>query len=502
MKHGKLKKLCSALFALCVLVVGAVPAMAVTYNLRADRSTITMPDGQVVPVWGFADDTAGPGSGTVTVPGPQLNVTPGGTLTVTLVNNLPVPVSLVIPGQTISVPASPINDDSVPAIDVPYNPYFPPDTFTAIPPISRVRSFAIEAAANGGTATYNFGTVKTGSFIYESGTSPSVQIPMGLYGALVVGPGATGNAYTPTANNPNTAYDRSQVLLFSDILARYDFGLNPPRFVTMNEDVDLNSRKTTLPYPLTITANNEIKSTLDYQPLYYLINGKSYPDTIAPQPVSSAVGAPTVPGIYAPFGTAGRTLLRIINASGKDLVPTIQGSYQDNADPALSATHSLYPQIIAEDGNLYPYPKQEFAPILPAGKTLDVMIDLTGAAQPGYYTLYDRRLGLTNAGSFPGGMLTFLASWDPTSTNTKIANCSPFKGDINGDGRIDGRDALLALQAVVFNTNIAAVAAGDITPLYNGLPCGGDDGTGNPKTVLSLADALLILQKGIGLNPY
>jgi hypothetical protein len=320
---------------------------------------------------------------------------------------------------------------------------------------------------------------------------------MGLYGALVVGPGATGNAYPPTANNPNTAYDRNQVLLFSDIEARYDFGLN--RFVTLNEDVDLNSRKTPQPYPLTRTANNEIKSTLDYQPLYFLINGKGYPDTIAPQPISTAAGAPTVPGIYAPFGTAGKTLLRIINASGKDLVPTIQGSYQDNADPALSKAHSLYPQIIAEDGNLYPYAKMEFAPILPPGKTLDVMIDLTGAAEPGYYTLYDRRLGLTNAGSFPGGMLTFLASWDPTSANTKIGNCSPFKGDINGDGRIDGRDALLALQAVVFNSYYAA---GDITPLYNGLPCGGDDGTGNPKTVLSLADALLILQKGIGLNPY
>jgi FtsP/CotA-like multicopper oxidase with cupredoxin domain len=500
MKHGNLKKFCSALIALGMLVVGTVPAMAITYNLRADRSTITMPDGQIVPVWGFADDGTTPGSGTVTVPGPQLNVTQGDSLTITLVNNLPVPVSLVIPGQRVIVPASPINDGSVPDIDVPFNPYFPPDPPQgAIPTIDRVRSFTNEAGANGGTVTYNLGTVKTGTFIYESGTSTSVQIPMGLYGALVVGPGATGNAYTPTVNNPNTAYDRSQVLLFSDIEGRYDFSLNPPRFVTLNEDVDLNSLKTPQPYPLTRTASNGIKSTLDYQPLYYMINGRSYPDTIA---LPADPSLPQVPGIYAPFGTAGKTLLRVINASGKDLVPTIQGSYQDNAVPSLSAAHSLYPQIIAEDGNLYPYPKMEFAPILPPGKTLDVLIDLTGAAQPGYYTLYDRRLGLTNAGSFPGGMLTFLASWDPTSTNAKVANCSPFKGDMNGDGRIDGRDALLALQAVVFNTSIATVAAGDITPLYNGLPCGGDDGTGNPKTVLSIADALLILQKGIGLNPY
>ena len=76
-----------------------------------------------------------------------------------------------------------------------------------------------------------------------------------------------------------------------------------------------------------------------------------------------------------------------------------------------------------------------------------------------------------------------------------MQDCSPFKGDLNGDGRIDGRDALLALQAVVFNVYNAA---GDITPLNNGLPCG----VGTSKTVLTMTDALFILQKAIGLNPY
>ena len=102
MKLGYLKKLCLALLVQLATLVATAPAMAVTYNLRADRTTITMPDGQVVPVWGFANDTAGPGTGIVTVPGPQLNVTAGDTLIINLVNNLPVPVSLVIPGQRSS----------------------------------------------------------------------------------------------------------------------------------------------------------------------------------------------------------------------------------------------------------------------------------------------------------------------------------------------------------------------------------------------------------------
>ncbi len=494
MKHGHKKKLYLALLVQFAMIAVTSSALAVTFNLRADRTTITMPDGQVVPVWGFANDTAGAANlGVVTVPGPQLYVPTGQNLTINLVNNLPVPVSLVIPGQSIvpnSNPPSATNyDSSVPALNVPQNPFFP-IAVQPIAPTPRVRSFTTEAVANGGTAVYNFGVVKTGTFLYESGTNPALQIPMGLYGALVVGPGAgvAGAAYPPTATNPNTAYDRDQVLLFSEILARYDYTLK--KFVTMNEEVDINSRKTPLPYPLTITAQNEVKSTLDYQPLYYMINGKSYPDTIALQPISAGPGAATVPGIYAPFGVAGKTLLRMINAGGKNRVPTIQGSYRDNSnvDPALAKAQAIYPQPIAEDGNLLPYPRKEFAPLLPAGKTLDVMLDLTAAGFPGYYTLYDRTLGLTNAGKFPGGTLTFLASWDPT-----VQDCSPFKGDLNGDGRIDGRDALLALQAVSAN---GYYAAGNVTPLTNGLPCG------EAKAALTLSDALFILEKAIGLNPF
>jgi hypothetical protein len=183
-----------------------------------------------------------------------------------------------------------------------------------------------------------------------------------------------------------------------------------------------------------------------------------------------------------------KTLLRLINAGRENRVPTIQGTYRDSQ----SVPHAIYPQVIAEDGRLYNYAKSEFAPILPAGKTMDAMIDLRQAADPGYYALYDRRLTLGNAGVFPGGMLTFLASWNPATMN-----CSPFKGDLSGDGVITLLDALMVMQLVASH---GYDAKGDVSNaaglLTNGLPCGKGSGP------LSLFDAMFVLNKALGANPY
>ncbi len=415
---------------LLTATLSATPALAatVTYNLRADLGSITMPDATVVPVWGFADDTAGANSGTVTVPGPQLKAAPGDTLVINLSNRLTVPVSIIIPGQRL----------------------IPTPTSAG----GRVMSFANEVAA-GATSALTFTPLKAGTFLYESGTNQASQLPMGLYGPLVVGPGVTGQAYPPTATNAGTTYDREEVLLFSDILARFDKTLN--KYVTYNSDM--------------VAGSNP--NIANYSTLYYLINGKSFPDTLTP-------------GVSAPPGQ--RTLLRILNASGHNYMPEISGTYYDAA--ATPQPHAFSTQVIAEDGNLYRFAKPGVAMVLPAGKTLDAMLDLSGAGSQGYYAVYDRRLGLTNASKFPGGMLTFVASWGPTE------NCSPFKGDVNGDGRVDLIDVILTLRLVLsggYNANA------DVAPVsLSGLPCG----NGAAGGALTIADALLLLQKAIGLNSY
>lgn len=404
-------------------------AATATYNLRAELSSITMPDNSVVPVWGFAaDSTVGANDGVVTVPGPQLKASSGDTLIINLNNRLAVPISIIIPGQRLT----------------------PTPTVVG----GKVMSFANEVAA-GTSATLVFSALKAGTFLYESGTNPAVQLPMGLYGSLVVGSGVTGQAYPSTGTNPGTIYDSDEVLLFSDILGRFDADRN--KYVTYNKDL----------------VDGKNPSITNYNPVYYLINGKSFPDTLTP-------------GISAPPGK--KTLLRLINASGHNYMPAISGTYYDNAVPPQP--HAFSTQVISEDGNLYRFAKPGTAMVLPAGKTLDAMLDLSGAASPGYYAVYDRRLGLTNAGKFPGGMLTFLASWGANE------NCSPYKGDINGDGRIDFVDVMAALRLVISG---GYDANGDVAPVSaSGLPCGNGVG-GGP---LTLGDALLLLQKAAGLNSY
>ena len=46
-----------AVVLMACLFAMAGSASAATYNLRAGTVNITMPDGAVIPAWGFADDT-------------------------------------------------------------------------------------------------------------------------------------------------------------------------------------------------------------------------------------------------------------------------------------------------------------------------------------------------------------------------------------------------------------------------------------------------------------
>ena len=63
MKLGYMKNTWMTLLAILVTAAVGAPAFALTtFNLTAAASTMTLPDGKVVPVWGFAN-----GAGPVTV---------------------------------------------------------------------------------------------------------------------------------------------------------------------------------------------------------------------------------------------------------------------------------------------------------------------------------------------------------------------------------------------------------------------------------------------------
>src|SRR6202043_1469408 len=72
----------------------------------------------------------------------------------------------------------------------------------------RVQSFSTEVAA-GVTTALTWAALRPGTYLIESGTHPSIQGPMGLYGVLVVTTAPTsatvaGTAYPAGANATTT----------------------------------------------------------------------------------------------------------------------------------------------------------------------------------------------------------------------------------------------------------------------------------------------------------
>jgi len=377
MRTRPLKKYGVVLLAAVLLAAMTGVAFSVTYTLRVGSDNVVMPDNAVVPVWKIAD------AGTDNVlrfPGPTLVGTVGDNLVITLVNGLPVDnvstagpghsISLVIPGLAIPVVENPVGTP-LPQ----QGPVFDNNT----PP--RVLSYTQLTPADNGTRTYRFALTKPGTFLYESGADPSVQIGMGIHGAVIVRPAPPNQAqaYVPTATNPDTAFDNEAVLLYSAI--------DP----FLHHAVEDNTYGTAA-FP----------SSIDYEAKYFLLNGKPYQnqaDPLLPHHTPIPIG---------PVGDV--TLLRFLNASSIGLAPSFLGTYVT---------------LIGEDGNLLPYPRGHHTLTLPAGKTLDVL--LAPAAPARNIPLIDRRVNVTNNGVYPGGFLTLLnmQGADGTGPATAFTSFTP-----------------------------------------------------------------------------
>ena len=355
LSYGSRKFAFKPLLAVLALAWGGA-AHAGEFWLCAKEASVVMPDNVTVPMWGYALDSAGFGnncSTVATVPGPALSVAPGESLIVHLRNALSGPgaeaVSIVIPGQ--------IADSMVPV------------KFTDGQGRQRVHSFTAEATA-ATDQTYTWSSLKPGTYLYHSGTHPQVQVQMGLYGALTHD-AAAGEAYA------GVPYNNQVTLLFSEIDPALHAAVAAGTYATANAPDSPGC------YSGTDTAGNpaptRLTSTICYVPKYFLINGTPH----------SAASAPLA------AGSAGQTtLLRLLNAGLMTRSPVLQGQYM---------------RLLAEDGNKYPYAREQYSAFLPALKTMDAVITPAAAAT---YPFYDRRLAMTNpgaTGSLEGGMLAFLA---------------------------------------------------------------------------------------------
>jgi FtsP/CotA-like multicopper oxidase with cupredoxin domain len=278
-----------------------------------------------------------PGAVTVPIWGFGLPTTPGDCATATA--SVPGPVLSVNEGDTVAItvqndlPAGHTLSFEMPGAD-----------FAAGP----------TDAAAGSAVTRTFVASAPGTYLYSSGGDAGRQAAMGLSGALVVRPPTANQAYDAAS----TAYDVEALLVLSAI---------DPAFNAAPDTFDMHG----------------------YRATFWLINGKSYPDT--------------APGITATAGQ--RVLLRYLNAG------------YDNTTMLLLGMHQ---RVVARDARPLNNPFDANAETIPAGATEDSIATMPAGAPPSThgFPLYNRQLHVTNgtqAGTSPtpttgGGMLTFIHS--------------------------------------------------------------------------------------------
>jgi len=226
-----------------VCTPGTGPMMSPTFALTTKTGYIQTADANVLYMWGFSE-----GANPYQYPGPVLCVDEGAMVTVILNNTLPTPVSIIFPGQ-----------EDVMAEGAKAQPQFDG--------LGNLTSLA-NAAPPGGSVTYTFTASHPGTFIYESGTNSAIQVPMGLFGALVV---------RPTAG---------QYFVYDDAASAQTSEFNHGTPMASGEYLVLQSEID--PY-LSMAAEKWVEQgqpfnfdLKNYHPRYWLLNGRGFPDTLAP----------------------------------------------------------------------------------------------------------------------------------------------------------------------------------------------------------------------------
>jgi hypothetical protein len=455
----------TAVLGAAVLLLGASVAGAQQQiNLTAGPASATMPDGSQVPMWGYSCGTAVTGS-TATcaklnpgAPGwsPVVITVPTGAtggLTINLTNNLSftapgattpntAPTSITIVGQvggglgtvrtTTPSPTHATDGTTWPVANA-------GPTFVPPPQGPRVQSFATEVAA-GATTPLTWQLLKPGTYLIESGTHPSIQGPMGLYGILVVttAPTATAGAETasgcayPGATSGTCAvpYDAEVAMLLSEI--------DPVQNTTVSAAINTSGFSETAVWsgqpggcgnPASSTYLTCYPPAVNYTPLYYMVNG-------VPFNKNNTSGSlfPVTPATIAPAtGTTGSVLVRVVNAGVRMHVPAIVGSQVAGATGGTNPVVTGF-KVIAEDGNPLPgVPKIKSEVFMAAGKVYDLMINgqaSSSATTPvitsyaNALAFYDRELSLSaNAVAHDAGMLAYIGingAQPPLASGTSV----------------------------------------------------------------------------------
>ncbi|MFZ5634333.1 MAG: multicopper oxidase domain-containing protein [Bacillota bacterium] len=319
-----------------------------TKNLWAKAGLLSFP-GKTIPFWGFSSSARG----TPKLPGPIIEATVGDKIRIRLRNDIGEPVSIIFPGQ-----------DGIRA------KFSDEWTFRPVQPrYSGGIIISLTDYLDAGTTKYieyAFRVTKPGIYLYESGTNPEKQIQMGLYGIILVRPFGYNLPFHPnymTAYGAGTGsnYDVEKVLVLGEIDSVMHNDVIPAVYYDM----------------------------LKYKPDCWLINGRSFPDTLGSDNNSSQ---PSGSGISCRVGQ--RVLLRVINAGYQNHTFYLGGLM------GRVVAGDSFPLMTPEVDATY----EKTGVTLGSGQSFDIVF--TPAASGEFY-LYDREYNhLVNNEQFPGGMMT------------------------------------------------------------------------------------------------
>ena len=438
----------TALAATLLLSGGGAALAQTVVNLTAAPTSTTLSDGSIVPMWGYSCGTPTPGTCTALNPAVAaaqaaaaptaaqaaqaaawspvvITVPTGNSLTINLTNNLKfangnsVPTSLVVVGQiggglgtgstsTASPDHSQVRAQTWPTTST--------STPIELPPAqgNRVQSFSSEVAPAGVTplatqvasgSALTWSGLQPGTYLIESGTHPSIQAPMGLYGILVVTDAATGTAYGKAGTATAVTYNADIPLLFSEIDPVQNnavaTAVNTAGFSETRVWSGLTGGCGNPASPAGV-ANTCYPPVVNYTPLYYLINGRTFDTTNA---AASLYPVNLLTGGTSPV--AGKVLVRLANAGSKMHVPAIVGAQTTVTSTVGGVATTSTPvgmTLIAEDGNVLPgLARVQNEVFLAAGKTYDVSINAPATVTTAL-PIYDRELSLSaNATGRDGG---------------------------------------------------------------------------------------------------
>jgi hypothetical protein len=267
-----------------------------TFHLCAQPNVISTGDGDSMFMWLYARGV----NGRPQYPGPTILMTEGDEITITLTSVLPVPTSLIFPGLTVT------ESGGAPS---------------SSPLVSR-ETLVTETDCTRNprkTVTYHVTASAPGTYLYQSGSRPDLQVEMGLAGTIIVRPSGCGPTQCDRAyGDASTRYDREYLLFLTDADPLIHQHV---AFVTGT----LAERQAAIA-AIDLTRRRAVD---------WFINGRNFPDTVTD---ANAAWLPTQPYNALPQMHPGeRVLMRMVSAG---------------ADPHPFHTHGQNHLVIARDAKV------------------------------------------------------------------------------------------------------------------------------------------------------